>query len=157
MRRRTLRHVVATPIGARPDCTLVVESLSAHLDSEEAPLDARLVETHLLRCAACRDVAAHFEALARETTVRPPVVVPDLTSSVLAALEPPSRDELPTRMRRTLGHRWAPVLRWAAPIVALGALVPSTALGAVGHFHVAPMAHVAPCVHTLMERAGSQN
>jgi predicted anti-sigma-YlaC factor YlaD len=128
----------------------VQESLSAHLDGENASLDSATVNAHLERCGECRALSTRLVALKRETSVQDHVTVPDLTSSILAALGAPSATSSVSSWRWATQRRWRVTVRWALPVVALGTLVPASALGAVGHFHVSPMTHVGPCVHTLM-------
>src|SRR5262249_20609886 len=74
----------------RMDCTDARTAISARLDGEDrlpsAPTSA--LEAHLRTCPDCRDFEAASTAVHRRLRLRPAGSVPDLSASIVAALDP---------------------------------------------------------------------
>lgn len=65
-------------------CADFREAISARLDGETPGIEPADIDTHLSRCASCREFEAQARALTRALRVRAAESVPDLTSSILA-------------------------------------------------------------------------
>ena len=133
-------------------CDRIRDSLSAHLDGEDGPIQMDVVHRHVSACAPCRSFAAQVAELKRIVSAQEMPTIPDLTAVTIAKIDRTVTWTAPSVAvrRHAASHRWMKTLRWSAPIAAISALVPTYALGAIGQFHVSPISHVAPCVHTLM-------
>lgn len=73
------------------NCDVVRESLSAHLDDEQATLSPERAAAHLSECAECRQWAAGLESLRRSTRLQHMDAVPDLTDTILLSASAPRR------------------------------------------------------------------
>lgn len=69
------------------DCASCRELLSALLDDEAGAGEARETKDHLAACEACRAFARDLEGLHRSLRVAPAPDVPDLTDTILAAID----------------------------------------------------------------------
>jgi predicted anti-sigma-YlaC factor YlaD len=70
------------------DCTDARTAISARLDGEESPSTTPALAAHLRACADCRAFEASATAMHRRLRLRPAEPVPDLSASIVAALEP---------------------------------------------------------------------
>lgn len=70
-------------------CQPYREALSARADGEVAPVGRAALAEHLAGCATCTAFAAATDDLDRRVRVTPAEPVPDLTASVLAAVDTP--------------------------------------------------------------------
>lgn len=70
-------------------CEPYRDALSARADGEAAPVGEADLRAHLDDCTTCTTYAASVGDLARRTRVVPAEAVPDLTASILAAVETP--------------------------------------------------------------------
>jgi predicted anti-sigma-YlaC factor YlaD len=68
-------------------CRHVREAVSAVLDGEDSPLDAGVIESHLASCTDCRAYAVQARTLHRSLRMSAAPAVPDLTPSILAAID----------------------------------------------------------------------
>lgn len=117
-------------------CKEVQDSLSARMDAELAPALLERVETHLVACAACREVAHDLEDLDRFLLDAPPLPgVPELPTRLCEELFPPvgPQEGRPAPAARVVplplpARPPAPVAHQTLRFAALAALV----LGAVG-------------------------
>jgi predicted anti-sigma-YlaC factor YlaD len=102
------------------DCRGVREAISAHLDGEEGPVDAAIVDAHLRACQACRAWSEDLAALHRLVRVRAADEVPDLSAAIVAARRRGRRS--PLVARGPLAEPVSPV-RWGLFVVALTQLI----------------------------------
>jgi len=72
----------------RMDCTDARTAISAGLDGEDQPVAAPVLEAHLRTCADCRAFQTSATTMHRRLRLRPAEPVPDLSASIVAALEP---------------------------------------------------------------------
>lgn len=79
------------------DCDRAQAHLSAMFD-DESPSDAA-VDAHVSRCAPCRDFAADLRALDARVRLAPAILVPDLTESILTAVQDQRAMQPPARTR----------------------------------------------------------
>ena len=110
------------------DCDRCRAAISAQLDGEEPGLGHELVESHLAECAACRDFATGSAHLHRMIRVTPAEPVPDLTESILAAID----ESVAPAPVRTVADERTLFLRICLAVVAviqLGMAVPALVLG----------------------------
>jgi predicted anti-sigma-YlaC factor YlaD len=112
-------------------CEQVREAISAALDGEPGPLPESAVSEHLAACESCRSWAVEVESLHRRARVSPAPTVPDLTASVLAAVDA-------HRARTSLAARRRPV-RLALAAVGLGQLALAGPQLLLGHDYGAPL------------------
>lgn len=134
-------------------CQKIREALSAGLDREPVPEETHTIQRHLSVCVPCQDFKVRSAALKRTVSLGPAPAMPDLTDEILSAiglslLERPGRWRVDRRHGRRLSRLH--VMGWAIPVVALGVLVPTVVVGAVGHLHIAPMNRPGPCLNILM-------
>jgi anti-sigma factor RsiW len=155
--KKTLGDGLSPKSGERPGsvaaCSEIRESLSARLDGESFLIEQISIERHLAGCPSCREYLASSVALKRSTSLWPVPWKRDLAEGIISLIgEPPGTRKTHWWDGGNVGQRlsWKNKLRLALPLVALGVLVPTLAVGAVGHLHVAPMSHPGPCLHTLM-------
>lgn len=121
-------------------CEHCRDALSAMADGEVAPVDEPTLRRHLDACTACTAFAAATDDLARRVRVAPAEPVPDLTASILAAVDTPDTARARTRfgqLRGLLALVGVVQLVLAVPtVLAAGALAPHTTRE-VGIFEVA--------------------
>jgi predicted anti-sigma-YlaC factor YlaD len=72
----------------RMDCTDARNAISARLDGEDSPSAPPVLEAHLRTCAECRAFQTSATSMHRRLRLRPAEPVPDLSASIVAALEP---------------------------------------------------------------------
>ena len=72
----------------RMDCTDARTAISARLDGEDPAMATPVLAAHLRTCADCRAFEASATTLHRRLRVRPAEPVPDLSASIVAAIEP---------------------------------------------------------------------
>ncbi|MFI7676008.1 hypothetical protein [Actinophytocola sp. NPDC049390] len=85
------------------DCEEYREALSARLDDEEGPQDARLpADRHLEHCADCATWYDNAAFITRRTRTTAAVAWPDVTDAVLARV-PAGGSATSTRLRAALG------------------------------------------------------
>jgi len=73
----------------RMDCTHARTAISARLDGEDQSSSAAsALDAHLRTCADCSAFLASASSLHRRLRVRPAEPVPDLSASIVAAIEP---------------------------------------------------------------------
>lgn len=70
-------------------CESVRDALSARADGEATGLAPAQLDDHVAACRACAAFATALDDLARRTRVAPAEAVPDLTASILAAVDTP--------------------------------------------------------------------
>lgn len=70
-------------------CQPYRDALSARADGEAAPVGTDTLQAHLDDCTTCTAFAAALDDLARHTRIAPADPVPDLTASILAAVDTP--------------------------------------------------------------------
>lgn len=80
-------------------CEPFRDALSAMADGEVAPVDADAVQAHLDACDRCAAFAAANHELTRRLRVTPAQAVPDLTASILAAVDTPDGARVRARLR----------------------------------------------------------
>lgn len=109
------------------ECREWRERISALIDGEISPSEARLVESHLEECAECRAVEQRMRAVGIGVARSEAVVPPDFREKLFARLE---AEELLPRRRSlfVFSLRWAAVPVAAAAALALFLLV-STEVG----------------------------
>lgn len=110
------------------DCDRCRAAISAQLDGEEPGLGRELVESHLAECAGCRDFATASARMHRMIRVTPAEPVPDLSESILAAID---KSVAPAPVR-TIADERTLFLRICLAVVAviqLGMAVPALVLG----------------------------
>lgn len=121
-------------------CEPFRDALSAIADGEVAPVGEDVLQTHVRGCARCRRFAAASDDLARRLRVAPAEPVPDLTASILAAVDSPDVARSRARfaqLRGLLGLVGITQLLLAVPtLVAAGALA-THVTREVGVFEVA--------------------
>ena len=83
-------------------CQPYRDALSARADGEVVPLGTD-VEAHLDDCTACTAFAAAVDDLSRRTRVAPAEPVPDLTASILAAVDTPDVARVRGRVEQLRG------------------------------------------------------
>jgi predicted anti-sigma-YlaC factor YlaD len=115
-----------SPISAT--CAAVREAVSARLDGEASPLEPGAVERHLAGCADCRRFRAGAAAVDRRTRVCEAGEVPDLATSIVAALAPDGAG----RGRRVRDLRGVVALAGLAQLV-VGAALLAGLLDTGGH------------------------
>lgn len=104
-------------------CEPFRDALSAMADGEVAPVDADAVQAHLDACDRCTAFAAASDELARRLRVTPAEAVPDLTASILAAVDTPDVTRVRARFRQLrvlLALAGATQLVLAAPTLLAG-------------------------------------
>ena len=125
------------------DCDRCRTALSAQLDGEDPGLPSAAVETHLARCAGCREFATGASRLHRLARVAPAEPVPDLSGPILAAIgapaEPTANDDRTQFLRITLAVVAIIQLAMAVPAFVLGddAGLPTHVARHLGSFAVA--------------------
>ena len=98
------------------ECSEIREIISAYVDGEALPEEARRVEEHLGGCAECRTAEKRMRVLGVSVTRTEGAVPPDFRENLFARLE--KEDLLPKR--RSI---FVYSLRWAAvPLAAAAAL-----------------------------------
>lgn len=108
-------------MGRRPPaCEAYEDAISARLDHEEPGLDDGRLDAHLAGCPPCREYARRAAALDRRFRLRLAEPVPDLTGSVLAAIEGPAAAGRARRPRRRPVHPRAVVAGAAAVALIVG-------------------------------------
>jgi predicted anti-sigma-YlaC factor YlaD len=80
------------------DCEQIRTALSARLDGEDPGIPAGALDAHLAGCAACRAWREETAVLHRALRVTPAPTVPDLSSRVLATIQPEPREEIGLRV-----------------------------------------------------------
>ncbi len=81
-------------------CEPYRDALSATMDGEVPPVGEDAVRRHLDACDRCTAFAAASEDLARRLRVASAEAVPDLTASILAAVDTPDVARVRTRFRQ---------------------------------------------------------
>ncbi len=81
-------------------CEPYRDALSAMADGEGAPVDADAVQAHLDTCDRCTAFAAASHEISRRLRVTPAQAVPDLTASILAAVDTPDGAHVRARLRQ---------------------------------------------------------
>lgn len=76
---------MATPSS----CTAWRDAVSARADGETLPVEASALDAHLDACGPCATFAADLDVVTRRVRVGPAEDVPDLTASILAAVDTP--------------------------------------------------------------------
>lgn len=121
-------------------CEPYRDALSARADGEVAPVSEAALQSHLDACATCTTFAAAVDDLSRHTRVVPAEPVPDLTASILAAVDTPDRARRharTTQLRGILAFVGVLQLALAVPaLVAAGGLA-THVTREVGIFEVA--------------------
>ena len=110
------------------DCDRCRAAISAQLDGEDPGLGRATVESHLAGCAGCRDFATGAARVHRMIRVTPAEPVPDLTESILAAID----ESVTPAPVRTIADERTLFLRICLAVVAviqLGMAVPALVLG----------------------------
>lgn len=79
-----------TPMPRSSSCAPWRDALSARADGEALPVAVTALDDHLAGCADCAAFSAGVNAMARRVRVAPAEEVPDLTASILAAVETPA-------------------------------------------------------------------
>lgn len=79
------------------DCEHMRAAISADLDGEELPVDRDVLERHVATCAGRRDYQAAALVLNRQVRVSRAPVVPDLTGSILAAIDTDAHEPASTQ------------------------------------------------------------
>lgn len=100
-------------------CRTTREALSARADGEATGDDDALADSHLARCAECRQFASDMERIDRMIRIRPAEPVPSLVASVTARARP-------ARLGR--GGWLRPALAWVAAVMLIQS-VPALLLG----------------------------
>jgi len=100
------------------ECREIREIISAYVDGEASPEEARRVEEHLGSCAQCRSAEKRMRALGVAVTRTEGSVPPDFRESLFARME--AEDLLPKRRSIfVFSVRWAAVPLAAAAAMAL--------------------------------------
>jgi predicted anti-sigma-YlaC factor YlaD len=132
----------------RPDpvagCDDVREALSAHLDGEDAPLPAAVVDAHLTDCPRCRDFRSAVVGLARTPGLVASKAPPEGFLLQVAGLA--SRPGRADPRRRAAIFR---VRRWATTLGATISAAVFIPLGVSAHTHVVPTRAPSPCTSGL--------
>lgn len=81
-------------------CEPYRDALSAMLDGENAPVGQEAVRRHLDVCDRCTAFAAASDDLARRLRIATAEEVPDLTASILAAVDTPDAARVRERFRQ---------------------------------------------------------
>lgn len=84
-------------------CEPYRDALSAMMDGELPPVGEAAVRRHLDACDRCAAFAAASDELARRLRVAPAEAVPDLTASILAAVDTPDVARVRARLRQLRG------------------------------------------------------
>lgn len=105
------------------DCQDFQDALSARLDGEALPpgLDDPMVDAHVATCAACAAFASGAAAQHRALRIRAAEPVPDLTSTIIAAL--------PAQARPQPVREWARYALFAVAVTQLLLALPAILLG----------------------------
>jgi predicted anti-sigma-YlaC factor YlaD len=138
-------------------CSTAREALSALLDGESIPLSRSIVDGHVAECRDCSAYSRELAAMTGRLRVRHLEAVPDLSASIVAALDEtrPIDTTLGRRLLRRARHVscWAAGARWSIPVISLAVALPAIAFGGVGHLVVVPSHHLSPCVQVLTHHA----
>lgn len=81
--RGTIRPSPTTCLSVT--CTSWREAISAIVDGEEPPIERRLVDAHVARCAPCAIFRENSHRLARHTSLVEAAEIPDLSGRVVTA------------------------------------------------------------------------
>lgn len=105
------------------ECKEIRELVSAYVDGEALPEEARLVEEHLGTCAECRAVEKQMRSLGMAVTKTEGAVPPDFRENLFARME---KEELLPKRRSIFAYsvRWAAIPLAAAAAIALYVLSP---------------------------------
>lgn len=120
-------------------CDPWLEAISARADGEAVPIEARLIDAHLVSCASCRAFAADVHDLRRAAAVDVAELQPDLSGTVVKAARLADRGSVWWVLRLALGIVAVQVLALSAPALFLGHAIGSNAHAArhQGSFEIA--------------------
>jgi predicted anti-sigma-YlaC factor YlaD len=121
------------------DCTDARTAISARLDGEEPSTVAPVLDAHLGSCADCRAFEATTTAMHRRLRLRPAEPVPDLSTSIVAAIGPTIDDSRVSGLRAGLAAVAFVQILIALPALLLGedAGLPAHTARHLGSFAVA--------------------
>ena len=112
------------------DCDRCRAAISAQLDGEEPGLGRATIESHLAECAGCRDFATGAARVHRMIRVTPAEPVPDLTESILAAIdETVAPAPAPVSAIADERTRFLRICLAVVAVIQLGMAVPALVLG----------------------------
>jgi predicted anti-sigma-YlaC factor YlaD len=100
-------------------CELMRAAISADFDGEELPVAREVLERHLAGCSACRAYQAAGVALNRKVRLSPAPEVPNLTGSILAAIDASGRHPEPATQGLRLAVAVLGLLQFGLSIPAL--------------------------------------
>lgn len=101
-------------------CARWIEAISAIADGEDPGVDARLVDAHLARCAACRQFQADVEATRSRTRISQAPTIPDLSGRIAKLAAIADRASGWGAARWLLGITALQMIVLAAPALILG-------------------------------------
>jgi predicted anti-sigma-YlaC factor YlaD len=101
------------------DCELMRAAISAGLDGEEAPVAPEVLERHLQRCPACRAYGDAAASLNRRVRLSPAPAVPNLTGTILAAIDAERHEAQPSTQGMRIGVAVLGLLQLGLSIPAL--------------------------------------
>jgi predicted anti-sigma-YlaC factor YlaD len=99
-------HTFSDPLPP-VDCRWVAERLHAHVEGEAAPLESRLIRTHLQNCSDCRGLEQAFQNDRRfflEAALDSPALPATFSKKVLRKIERMERDELRRKRKAYAGR-----------------------------------------------------
>ena len=99
-------HTFSDPLPP-VDCRWVAERLHAHVEGEAAPLESRLIRTHLQNCSDCRGLEQAFQNDRRfflEAALDSPALPATFSKKVLRKIERTERDELRRKRKAYAGR-----------------------------------------------------
>ena len=145
---RRVRTAAAVP------CDQVREAISAGLDGEVPGLPLRDTETHLARCAACRQFQARVMAVNPALALEVSRPAPTELKQALATEWAQSIRPVPSFVRRGslgVGRRtpWRRRLQWASALTPALLLAVALPLGALSSPHEVPSHAQTPCTADL--------